>query len=84
LGPGFDLVRLALCYEALLWHCWVIGEGSLVPEKISLDWIWFELMAPMFFALSGLLVAGSSCGWHRRAFAGVSTTIGFMSAIVQL
>ena len=67
-GPGFDLVRLVLCYEVLVWHCWVIGEGSLVPGKSSLAWIPFELMVPMFFALSGFLVAGSSLRLAPPAF----------------
>ena len=67
-GPGFDLVRLVLCYEVLVWHCWVIGEGSIVPGKSSPAWIPFELMVPMFFALSGFLVAGSSLRLAPPAF----------------
>jgi peptidoglycan/LPS O-acetylase OafA/YrhL len=59
-GPGFDTVRLVLCYEVLVWHCWVIWAGSPLPGKASLAWMPFELMVPMFFALSGFLVAGSS------------------------
>ena len=58
-GPGFDLVRLVLCYLVLVWHCWVIGVGSMRPGVGSHAWILFELMVPMFFALSGFLVAGS-------------------------
>ena len=67
-GPGFDLVRLVLCYEVLVWHCWVIGAGSVEPGKGSLIWIPFELMVPMFFALSGFLVAGSSLRLAPPAF----------------
>lgn len=67
-GPGFDVVRLVLCYEVLVWHCWVLGEGSTIPGKSSLIWIPFELMVPMFFALSGFLVAGSSLRLAPPAF----------------
>jgi peptidoglycan/LPS O-acetylase OafA/YrhL len=59
-GPGFDVLRLALCYLVLVWHAWVIGVGSTQPGKASPAWLPFELMVPMFFALSGFLVAGSS------------------------
>lgn len=59
-GPGFDVLRLALCYLVVVWHAWVIGVGSTLPGKSSLAWLPFELMVPMFFALSGFLVAGSS------------------------
>lgn len=53
-------MRLALCYLVVVWHAWVIGVGSTQPGKASLAWLPFELMVPMFFALSGFLVAGSS------------------------
>lgn len=67
-GPGFDLVRLVLCYLVLVWHCWVIGVGSMRPGVGSQAWILFELMVPMFFALSGFLVAGSSLRLAAPAF----------------
>jgi len=67
-GPGFDLVRLVLCYEVLVWHCWVLWGNSTLPGKSSLVWIPFELMVPMFFALSGFLVAGSSLRVAPPAF----------------
>lgn len=67
-GPGFDVVRLVLCYLVLVWHCWVIGVGSVKPGVNSTAWICFELMVPMFFALSGFLVAGSSLRLSPRPF----------------
>lgn len=67
-GPGFDVVRLALCYAVLIWHCWAIGVGSALPGKASAVWIPFEMMVPMFFALSGFLVAGSSLRLATGAF----------------
>lgn len=59
-GPGFDVVRLVLCYQVLVWHAWVINLGSASPGKASIVWLPFEIMVPMFFALSGFLVAGSA------------------------
>jgi peptidoglycan/LPS O-acetylase OafA/YrhL len=59
-GPGFDAVRLFLCYEVLVWHAWTVGAGSSAPGKASPVWMAFEAMVPMFFALSGFLVAGSA------------------------
>ena len=67
-GPGFDLVRLVLCYMVLVWHCWVLGVGSSTPGMSSIFWVPFELMVPMFFALSGFLVAGSSLRLAPPAF----------------
>lgn len=59
-GPGFDMVRLVLCYQVLVWHAWVINIGSARPGKASIAWLPFEVMVPMFFALSGFLVAASA------------------------
>ncbi len=67
-GPGFDLVRLVLCYMVLVWHCWVIGIGSITAGFDTSVWIVFNMMVPMFFALSGFLVAGSSLRLAPPAF----------------
>ncbi|WP_310497991.1 acyltransferase [Sandarakinorhabdus sp.] len=67
-GPGFDALRLVLCYEVVVWHAWTIGAGSPLPGKASLFWIPFETMVPMFFALSGFLVAGSAVRLNVRQF----------------
>jgi peptidoglycan/LPS O-acetylase OafA/YrhL len=67
-GPGFDVVRLVLCYMVLVWHCWVIGIGSIRAGFDSPVWVVFNMMVPMFFALSGFLVAGSSLRLAPPAF----------------
>lgn len=59
-GPGFDLVRLVLCYEVMLWHCIPLAGGSVAPGLASPFWLPFSLMVPMFFTLSGFLVTASA------------------------
>ena len=58
---GFDYMRIALALSVICWHSLLISYGTdrtigpwgLVLEPLSL------LIVPMFFALSGFLVAGS-------------------------
>lgn len=56
-GPGFDLLRLVLSLLVLLVHCSLLGvaEGPLGRFEWALDFA----VLPLFFALSGFLVAGS-------------------------
>ncbi|HKX78531.1 MAG TPA: acyltransferase [Novosphingobium sp.] len=58
---GFDYLRIILSFGVLLWHsCYVIGDLEL--EKFILGSFLGTiklLVLPMFFALSGFLVAGS-------------------------
>lgn len=59
-GPGFDLVRLVLCYEVMVWHCIALTTGSISLGLGSAFWLPFNLMVPMFFTLSGFLVTASA------------------------
>ncbi|MBU6167144.1 MAG: acyltransferase [Alphaproteobacteria bacterium] len=59
-GPGFDLVRLVLCYEVMVWHCIALSSGSIDAGLASPVWLPFSLMVPMFFTLSGFLVTASA------------------------
>jgi peptidoglycan/LPS O-acetylase OafA/YrhL len=58
---GFDYMRLVLAIGVICWHVAVTSYGDLAQEKVwnSVWWIPFGLILPMFFALSGFLVAGS-------------------------
>ena len=60
LGPGFDMLRLFLSLAIVLFHCWETSYGG--PEGID-PIVAFPLSAcilPVFFGLSGFLVAGSA------------------------
>ena len=59
-GPGFDAVRLALASGVIIWHCWPITSGDKQPPAHGPVWGIVYLIVPMFFALSGFLVAGSA------------------------
>lgn len=59
-GPGFDLVRLVLCYEVMVWHSIALTSGSIEAGLASPAWLPFSLMVPMFFTLSGFLVTASA------------------------
>jgi peptidoglycan/LPS O-acetylase OafA/YrhL len=67
-GPGFDLVRLVLCYEVMVWHCISLASGSITPGLASPFWLPFNLMVPMFFTLSGFLVTASALRLSRRDY----------------
>src|SRR3954469_8816088 len=66
-GPGFDLLRLVLAFSVLFIHCslWrpVGPDLDLLPLFPSLPlptWAFTTAIVPLFFALSGFLVAGSA------------------------
>lgn len=59
-GPGFDLVRLVLCYEVMVWHTVALTGGDIDAWLASPLWLPFDLMVPMFFTLSGFLVTASA------------------------
>jgi peptidoglycan/LPS O-acetylase OafA/YrhL len=59
-GPGFDLVRLLLCYEVMVWHTIALTTGDISLGLASPFWLPFNLMVPMFFTLSGFLVTASA------------------------
>ena len=54
---GFDYLRIVLAVAVLFWHCWaVIQQGHAPPDGVKLA---FRAALPLFFALSGYLVASS-------------------------
>jgi peptidoglycan/LPS O-acetylase OafA/YrhL len=61
IGPGFDAVRIGLALIILLWHCFPLVYGM---ERVDLFNSKFYpviiSLVPMFFCLSGFLVAGSA------------------------
>ncbi|MDR4307728.1 acyltransferase [Chelatococcus sambhunathii] len=66
-GPGFDFVRLALATLVLFIHTSLIAPGVVGAENAPLfpgapveRWALNYAVLPMFFALSGFLVAGSA------------------------
>lgn len=59
-GPGFDSLRVFLAFSVVLNHSFLIVEGNYdTVERYGL-WTFFSPAIPMFFALSGFLVARSA------------------------
>jgi peptidoglycan/LPS O-acetylase OafA/YrhL len=58
-GPGFDFLRLALSLSVLWFHSYVI-TGTMHQLESSPLWFYVYSIMPMFFALSGFLIAGSA------------------------
>jgi peptidoglycan/LPS O-acetylase OafA/YrhL len=58
---GFDYLRLALATAVFLLHIPLIDFGDAAANKLWLPWLRpvSAIVLPMFFALSGFLVAGS-------------------------
>ncbi len=61
IGPGFDFLRVVLATSVVAWHCDPLLTGG--AGVLDTSWgVWFVGYAilTMFFALSGLLIAGSA------------------------
>jgi peptidoglycan/LPS O-acetylase OafA/YrhL len=58
-GPGFDFMRLWLAVTVLAWHCRQLSYGELLSAEATPFWIVDYSVVPMFFGLSGFLVAAS-------------------------
>ena len=58
---GFDYLRLALAASVLFWHSYVVAHGhdAGAAYQASLSGAVLRLILPMFFSLSGFLVASS-------------------------
>lgn len=58
---GFDYLRLSLAIGVIFWHGSVVVFGHEYDGELGATWVGtvFKLILPMFFALSGFLVAGS-------------------------
>ena len=59
-GPGFDFARIALAFGVLWWHSVEVTQGSMDAYDLRPLWIADYSIVPMFFALSGFLVAASA------------------------
>ena len=60
IGPGFDFARVALSFGVFGWHALLIAQGSYGALMATPAWILNYAILPMFFGLSGFLVAGSA------------------------
>jgi peptidoglycan/LPS O-acetylase OafA/YrhL len=60
-NSGFDYLRLVLALLVISFHSIVLCYGKSTQKEVdgSIFGIFFGLIVPMFFALSGFLVAGS-------------------------
>ncbi len=58
-APGFDFLRLWLALSVLWFHSFVI-VGTMSEIEATPMWYYIYMIMPMFFALSGFLVAGSA------------------------
>jgi peptidoglycan/LPS O-acetylase OafA/YrhL len=61
-GPGFDILRIVLAVSVVAIHVPII-TGT--PSVLDTIWMFRVSILPMFFALSGFLIAGSA---QRLAF----------------
>ena len=66
-GQGFDFLRIFLASSIIAWHT-VQLSGHLEMGRASAFWFSEYMVVPMFFALSGFLVAGSSMRLSARNF----------------
>lgn len=58
---GFDYLRYILAFSVLLWHSYGMTQGwvkAFADSEAGLSWFTYPIL-PMFFALSGFLVASS-------------------------
>jgi peptidoglycan/LPS O-acetylase OafA/YrhL len=58
-GPGFDFMRVFLAVSVLGWHSVQVSQGTLAAAQNTPFWFVDYSILPMFFGLSGFLVAGS-------------------------
>jgi peptidoglycan/LPS O-acetylase OafA/YrhL len=66
-GQGFDFLRIVLATGIIAWHTAQLS-GHLEMARASAFWLSEFLLVPMFFVLSGFLVAGSSTRLSPRSF----------------
>jgi peptidoglycan/LPS O-acetylase OafA/YrhL len=66
-AQGFDFLRIFLAAGIIGWHtAWL--SGHVEAAKASAFWFSQYMLVPMFFALSGFLVAGSSMRLSTKNF----------------
>jgi peptidoglycan/LPS O-acetylase OafA/YrhL len=66
-AQGFDFLRIFLATGIIGWHTANLS-GHSEMAKASVFWLSEYMLVPMFFALSGFLVAGSSMRLSTRNF----------------
>jgi len=66
-GRGFDFLRIFLATSIIAWHTAQLS-GHLEVARASVFWLSEYMLVPMFFALSGFLVAGSSMRLSAKNF----------------
>lgn len=59
-GPGFDFARIFLAFNVLAWHSPLVAGAAYGSVLQTPLWIFDYSVLPMFFGLSGFLVAGSA------------------------
>jgi peptidoglycan/LPS O-acetylase OafA/YrhL len=66
-GQGFDFLRIVLATGIIAWHTAQLSGHTEVASK-SVLWFSEYMLVPMFFALSGFLVAGSAMRLSAKDF----------------
>jgi peptidoglycan/LPS O-acetylase OafA/YrhL len=66
-GQGFDFLRIFLATGIIAWHTASLS-GHVETARASAFWFSEYMLVPMFFALSGFLVAGSSMRLSAKNF----------------
>jgi peptidoglycan/LPS O-acetylase OafA/YrhL len=66
-AQGFDFLRILLATSIIGWHTAKLS-GHVEMARASVFWFSEYMLVPMFFALSGFLVAGSSVRLSTKNF----------------
>lgn len=66
-AQGFDFLRIFLATSIIGWHAAKLS-GHVEMARASFFWFTEYMLVPMFFALSGFLVAGSSMRLSTKNF----------------
>jgi len=66
-AQGFDFLRIVLATSIIAWHVAKLS-GHVEAARASVFWFSEYMPVPMFFVLSGFLVAGSSTRLSTRNF----------------
>ncbi len=67
-GPGFDFCRLILAFSVVTWHSIGVVSGPVDLDSTPGAWMANFWILPMFFGLSGFLVASSAHRLDLRNF----------------